>query len=120
MTTRHGIGDTPSIERDENGEMRCTDCDTLLTVVSCDQGCPGIACAGCPSGCPYALSTSQLDRDVEAEHVATITLHRAWNEYRADCSCGRIGSYVGSRAAAEYDHAAHVEDAVRQDREGTP
>ncbi len=43
-------------------------------------------------------------------HVAEIKLHRAWNEYRADCSCGRVGSYVRTAAEAKVDHRRHAQE----------
>lgn len=46
---------------------------------------------------------------IEQVHMAEIKLHRAWNEYRADCSCGHVGSYVATAKAAKADHARHVE-----------
>lgn len=51
---------------------------------------------------------SDIPADVLAKHIPEIKLHRAWNEYRADCSCGRVGSYVTTKALAARDHAAHV------------
>jgi hypothetical protein len=58
----------------------------------------------------------------EQVHMAEIKLHRAWNEYRADCSCGHVGSYVATAKAAKAakaDHARHVaatREGERQER----
>jgi len=43
-------------------------------------------------------------------HMAEIKLHRAWNEYRADCSCGHVGSYVRTAAEAKADHRRHAQE----------
>lgn len=47
------------------------------------------------------------------DHVASIKLgewHGAGFQQRADCSCGRVGSWVESRDAARRDHSRHVRD----------
>lgn len=43
---------------------------------------------------------SDVPAEVLAQHVPEIKLHRAWREYRADCSCGRVGSYVATKSQA--------------------
>lgn len=44
----------------------------------------------------------------ERQHIVTVKLHRAWNEYRADCSCGHTGSYFPRREHAVREGEIHA------------
>lgn len=45
----------------------------------------------------------------------TVKFQRGWSEWRGECACGWVGSYLKERGAALREAAAHAMDAAGTD-----
>jgi hypothetical protein len=48
-----------------------------------------------------------------ARHSTTTALQPAWKEWRAECVCGWVGSYLPTRSASEREALAHKAEAAK-------
>lgn len=55
---------------------------------------------------------STTSGSADGGHVAEIRFFAAWNQWRANCSCGQTLSYVESREAAQAEHEQHERQAL--------